>query len=102
MILETIITLPEQEVITETIRNLEITTSTCKRIVKELHSYEKEVEREAAKTAHMKDKELTLTTINSRYNNSVMIQKSELIFVLLLYCVFVLCSKCMQFLSWLH
>lgn len=42
--------------ITETIRNLEITTSTCKRIVKELHSYEKEVEREAAKTAHMKDK----------------------------------------------
>ncbi|CAH2060032.1 unnamed protein product [Thlaspi arvense] len=39
-----------------TIRNLKIQTSTCKRIVKELHSYEKEVEREAAKTADMKDK----------------------------------------------
>ena len=37
------------------IRNLKIKTSTCKRIVKELHSYEKEVEREAAKTASMKD-----------------------------------------------
>lgn len=40
----------------EAIRNLKIKTSTCKRIVKELHSYEKEVEREAAKTADMKDK----------------------------------------------
>lgn len=39
----------------ETTGNLEITRSTCKRIVKELHSYEKEAEREAAKTAHMKD-----------------------------------------------
>ncbi|XVF06749.1 hypothetical protein REPUB_Repub06bG0077300 [Reevesia pubescens] len=39
-----------------TVRNLKIKTSTCKRIVKELHSYEKEVEREAAKTADMKDK----------------------------------------------
>ncbi|XP_010414269.1 PREDICTED: tubulin-folding cofactor A-like [Camelina sativa] len=39
-----------------TIRNLKIKTSTCKRIEKELHSYEKEVEREAAKTADMKDK----------------------------------------------
>lgn len=39
-----------------TIRNLKIKTSTCNRIVKELHSYEKEVEREAAKTADMKDK----------------------------------------------
>lgn len=38
-----------------TIRNLKIKTSTCKRIVKELDSYEKEVEREAAKTASMKD-----------------------------------------------
>ncbi|KZV45088.1 Tubulin folding cofactor A (KIESEL) [Dorcoceras hygrometricum] len=37
-----------------TLRNLKIKTSTCKRIVKELHSYEKEVEREAAKTADMK------------------------------------------------
>ncbi|XP_006295209.2 tubulin-folding cofactor A [Capsella rubella] len=37
-------------------RNLKIKTSTVKRIVKELHSYEKEVEREAAKTADMKDK----------------------------------------------
>ncbi|GAA0163340.1 chaperonin [Lithospermum erythrorhizon] len=37
-----------------TIRNLKIKTSTCKRIVKELHSYEKEVEREAAKTSIMK------------------------------------------------
>ncbi|CAN1265762.1 Tubulin-folding cofactor A [Linum perenne] len=37
-------------------RNLKIKTSTCKRIAKELHSYEKEVEREAAKTSDMKDK----------------------------------------------
>ncbi|KAJ0961587.1 hypothetical protein J5N97_001084 [Dioscorea zingiberensis] len=39
-----------------TIRNLKIKTSTCKRIVKELHSYEKEIEREAAKTVDMKEK----------------------------------------------
>ena len=39
-----------------TIRNLKIKTSTCKRLVKEFHSYEKEVEREAAKTADMKEK----------------------------------------------
>lgn len=39
-----------------TLRNLKIKTSTCKRILKELHSYEKEVQREAAKTADMKDK----------------------------------------------
>ncbi|KAK3213116.1 hypothetical protein Dsin_017822 [Dipteronia sinensis] len=35
-----------------TVRNLKIKTSTCKRLVKELHSYEKE----AAKTVDMKDK----------------------------------------------
>ncbi|KAL6125665.1 hypothetical protein ACLB2K_073720 [Fragaria x ananassa] len=39
-----------------TLRNLKIKTGTCKRLVKEFHSYEKEVEREAAKTALMKDK----------------------------------------------
>lgn len=39
-----------------TVRNLKIRTGTCKRVVKELHSYEKEVEREAAKTAEMKEK----------------------------------------------
>lgn len=39
-----------------TLRNLKIKTSTCKRIVKELHSYEKEVETESAKTADMKAK----------------------------------------------
>ncbi|XP_065853290.1 tubulin-folding cofactor A [Euphorbia lathyris] len=39
-----------------TLRNLKIKTGTCKRLVKELHSYEKEVEREAAKTADMKEK----------------------------------------------
>ncbi|GKV47566.1 hypothetical protein SLEP1_g54462 [Rubroshorea leprosula] len=39
-----------------TIRNLKIKTASCKRIVKELHSYEKEVEREAAKIADMKEK----------------------------------------------
>ncbi|GMI78981.1 KIESEL, TUBULIN FOLDING FACTOR A [Hibiscus trionum] len=39
-----------------TVRNLKIKTSSCKRIVKELHSYEKEVENEAAKTADMKEK----------------------------------------------
>ncbi|KAG8391833.1 hypothetical protein BUALT_Bualt01G0228100 [Buddleja alternifolia] len=37
-----------------TVRNLKIKTSTCKRIQKELHSYEVEVEREAAKTSDMK------------------------------------------------
>ncbi|KAF5183505.1 Tubulin-folding cofactor a [Thalictrum thalictroides] len=39
-----------------TLRNLKIKTGTCKRIIKELQSYEKEVEREAAKTADMKEK----------------------------------------------
>ncbi|OVA14407.1 Tubulin binding cofactor A [Macleaya cordata] len=39
-----------------TIRNLKIKTGTCKRVLKELHSYEKEVEREAAKTTDMKEK----------------------------------------------
>ncbi|XP_057441072.1 tubulin-folding cofactor A [Lotus japonicus] len=39
-----------------TVRSLKIKTSTCKRIVKELHSYEKEVESEAAKTADMKNR----------------------------------------------
>ncbi|KAM1706003.1 hypothetical protein ACFXTH_027976 [Malus domestica] len=39
-----------------TLRNLKVKTGTCKRLVKELHSYEKEVEREAAKTADMKEK----------------------------------------------
>ncbi|KAK1304412.1 Tubulin-specific chaperone A [Acorus calamus] len=37
------------------LRNLKIKTGTCKRILKELHSYEKEVENEAKKTADMKD-----------------------------------------------
>lgn len=41
---------------TMAMRNLKIKTSTCKRIVKELHSYEKEVERETVKVADMKDK----------------------------------------------
>lgn len=40
----------------DTVRSLKIKTSTCKRLAKELHSYEKEVEREAAKTADMKNK----------------------------------------------
>ncbi|CAK8538884.1 unnamed protein product [Lathyrus sativus] len=39
-----------------TLRSLKIKTSTCKRLVKELDSYEKEVLRESAKTADMKDK----------------------------------------------
>jgi tubulin-specific chaperone A len=39
-----------------TLRNLKIKTSTCRRIVKELRSYEREVEKEAAKTAGMKDR----------------------------------------------
>ncbi|KAK4742802.1 hypothetical protein SAY87_000803 [Trapa incisa] len=39
-----------------TVRSLKIKTGTCRRIIKELHSYEKEVEREAAKTADMKQK----------------------------------------------
>lgn len=43
-------------VIMATLRNLKIKTSSCRRIVKELHSYEKEVEREASKTADMKAK----------------------------------------------
>ncbi|KAJ8565780.1 hypothetical protein K7X08_008356 [Anisodus acutangulus] len=38
------------------VRYLKIKTSTCKRLVKELSSYEKEVQRESAKTAHMKEK----------------------------------------------
>ncbi|KAI3869838.1 hypothetical protein MKW98_031019 [Papaver atlanticum] len=43
-------------VIMATLRNLKIKTGTCKRVLKELHSYEKEVEREASKTADMKEK----------------------------------------------
>ncbi|EPS69677.1 hypothetical protein M569_05090, partial [Genlisea aurea] len=39
-----------------TLRNLKIKSSTCRRIVKELHSYEKEIEIEAAKTEDMKSK----------------------------------------------
>lgn len=39
-----------------TLRNLKIKTATCKRILKELRSYEKEVDREAAKTTDMKEK----------------------------------------------
>ncbi|XP_008805357.1 tubulin-folding cofactor A-like [Phoenix dactylifera] len=39
-----------------TLRNLKIKAATCKRVLKELHSYEKEVEKEAAKTADMKEK----------------------------------------------
>lgn len=39
-----------------TLRNLKIKAGSCKRIMKELHSYEKEVAREATKTADMKDK----------------------------------------------
>ncbi|KAL8142378.1 hypothetical protein V2J09_015410 [Rumex salicifolius] len=39
-----------------TLRNLKIKTSSCKRLLKELSSYEKEVEGEAAKTADMKEK----------------------------------------------
>ncbi|KAI9196945.1 hypothetical protein LWI28_028369 [Acer negundo] len=38
------------------VSNLKTKTSTCTRLVKELHSYEKEVEREATKTVAMKDK----------------------------------------------
>ncbi|KAG9447345.1 hypothetical protein H6P81_013473 [Aristolochia fimbriata] len=39
-----------------TLRNLKIKTGSSKRIIKELRSYEKEVEKEAAKTADMKEK----------------------------------------------
>jgi len=39
-----------------TLKTLKIKTGTCKRVLKELHSYEKEVDREAAKTADMKEK----------------------------------------------
>ncbi|KAK1306835.1 Tubulin-specific chaperone A [Acorus calamus] len=39
-----------------TMRNLKIKTGTCKRILKELHSYEKEVEKEAKKTTDMKER----------------------------------------------
>ncbi|KAL6498745.1 hypothetical protein OROGR_028292 [Orobanche gracilis] len=39
-----------------TLKNLKTNTETCKRIKKDLDLYEKEVEREAAKTADMKAK----------------------------------------------
>ncbi|KAL2507867.1 Tubulin-folding cofactor A [Forsythia ovata] len=39
-----------------TLKNLKIKISSCERIVKELHSYQKEVEREASKTANTKVK----------------------------------------------
>lgn len=39
-----------------TLKTIKIKTGSCKRILKELHSYEKEIDREAAKTAAMKEK----------------------------------------------
>lgn len=39
-----------------TVRSLKIKTSTCRRVVKELRSYEEEVGKEAAKTAAMKNR----------------------------------------------
>ncbi|KAI4312538.1 hypothetical protein MLD38_037344 [Melastoma candidum] len=51
-----LITSFQQRLPMATVRNLKIKTSTCKRIIKELHSYEKELEREAARTAEMKEK----------------------------------------------
>uniref|UniRef100_A0A0D9VH89 Tubulin-specific chaperone A n=1 Tax=Leersia perrieri TaxID=77586 RepID=A0A0D9VH89_9ORYZ len=38
-----------------TLRSLKIKASTCKRLVRELRSYEEEVEKEAAKTTGMKE-----------------------------------------------
>jgi tubulin-specific chaperone A len=39
-----------------TVRSLKIKTSTCRRAVRELRSYDEEVEKEAAKTAAMKER----------------------------------------------
>ena len=39
-----------------TLRSLKMKTATCRRVVKELRSYEVEVEEEAAKTAAMKER----------------------------------------------
>ena len=39
-----------------TLKTIKIKTGSCKRILRELHSYEKEIEREAAKTAAMKER----------------------------------------------
>ncbi|MCO5605009.1 hypothetical protein L7F22_059184 [Adiantum nelumboides] len=38
-----------------TMKSLRIKTGSCKRLLKELQAYEKEVERETAKTGRMKD-----------------------------------------------
>ncbi|MCO5591130.1 hypothetical protein L7F22_045111 [Adiantum nelumboides] len=38
-----------------TMKSLRIKTGSCKRLLKELQAYEKEVERESAKTGRMKD-----------------------------------------------
>ncbi|KAH7443309.1 hypothetical protein KP509_02G029100 [Ceratopteris richardii] len=38
-----------------TMKSLRIKTGSCKRLLKELQAYEKEVERESAKTSKMKD-----------------------------------------------
>ncbi|GFP91517.1 tubulin-folding cofactor a [Phtheirospermum japonicum] len=51
-----------------TLRDLKIKTSTCKRIVKELHLYEEEVERETAKTAGMKAKGADLYDLKQQEN----------------------------------
>jgi tubulin-specific chaperone A len=39
-----------------TLRSLKIKTSRCKQSVEELHTYEQEVEREAATVAYLRDK----------------------------------------------
>lgn len=49
-----------------TLRQLKIKTGSCKRVLKELLSYEKEVNEEVAKTADMKEKGVDLYDIKQQ------------------------------------
>jgi hypothetical protein len=80
-----------------TLRNLKIKTSTCKRIVKELRSYEKEVEKEAAKTADMKDKGADPYDLKQQVLTSP--SGSRSILLLLLFFLSISLSRLMQLLT---
>lgn len=68
------------------LRNLKIKTATCKRILKELHSYEKEVEKEAAKTADMKEKGADPYDLKQQVSERMFVI-FILLFISILYCL---------------
>lgn len=69
-----------------TLRNLKIKSATCRRILKELHSYEKEVEKEAAKTADMKEKGADPYDLKQQVSERMFVI-FILLFISILYCL---------------